>query len=55
MIFCDVDNITEENLRPSQEVIENEMRRQLEALKDIRRRLREVIGPRLFPRILQTR
>ncbi len=46
MIICDTDNIAGTFDRPDPEAIEEESRRQTEALKDLRRRLREVIGTR---------
>ena len=46
MILCDMDNIAGQADVPNQETIERQRRQQMETLKDIRRRLRLVIGPR---------
>ncbi len=54
MIICDADNISRLVARPRQEDVDEEWRKQTEALKDVRRRLRVIIGPRavgtLMPR-----
>ena len=46
MIFFDADNIPERSPRPSQEAIQEETRRQLETLKNLRRCLTQVTAPR---------
>lgn len=46
MIVCDVDNIRGRLSRPSPEAIREETRRQLEALKDLRRRVGDTTGRR---------
>ncbi len=46
MIICDTDNIAGKPIRPSPQDIEEESRRQMEALKDLRRRLQQVVRAR---------
>lgn len=46
MIVCDADNIHGPNQQPTPEVIRREWLEQTEALKDVRRRLRDVIDDR---------
>jgi len=46
MIVCDADNITGTLPRPSPEAIREETRRQLEALKELRRRVSDTAGRR---------
>ena len=46
MIIHDADSIVPHPHRPSPEAIREEWRKQDEALKDLRRRLRRVTGPR---------
>ena len=47
MIVCDTDNIVGKAFRPSDQDIEEETRRQNQALKDLRRRLQQVVGLRV--------
>ncbi len=46
MIICDTDNIAGKAVRPSPQDIEEESRRQMQALKDLRRRLQQVVRAR---------
>ncbi|HET6426958.1 MAG TPA: hypothetical protein VFJ30_01005 [Phycisphaerae bacterium] len=46
MIICDTDNIAGTFDRPDSQAIQEESRRQTEALMELRRRLRAVIGTR---------
>jgi hypothetical protein len=43
MIVCDIDNIAEEFETPTKEVIERDKKRQIEALRAIRRALTESV------------
>lgn len=49
MIICDVDNVTGPVSRPTQEKLLEEWRKQTEAIKDVRRRLRETLGREARP------
>ena len=46
MIICDRDNIDGSTTLPRRETIDEEWRRQTEALKDLRRRLEKVTAPK---------
>ena len=46
MIVCDADNLATYAARPTRETIEEQFRRQMAALKDVRRRLRVAVFPK---------
>ena len=46
MIICDADNLAGNTGQPTAETIQEELRKQTEALKDVRRLLRQVVAPR---------
>ena len=55
MIVCDADNIHGPNQQPTPEVIRRQWLEQTEALKDVRRRLQDVIDPSAAGRLTQFR
>ncbi len=46
MIVCDADNLSDYAPRPTRETIEDQLRQQTDALKDVRRRLRLAVFPK---------